>query len=150
MPDSGAHLQRTHRRQIVTRSNPRPFDGTVLRLCTASRGTTLLQIGRARGITPDHWPERATQPAIPPQSFLPDFCSRASSPTSVRPFATTRPFNSNSAAGYLAVSGNLKPTYVPELMPIRPSSVVSNWGIVRSLRTARTKTAPKTRVQTTT
>ena len=48
-----------------------------------------------------------------------------------------------------AVSGNLKPTYVPALSPMSASRVVSNSGIVRSRFTFLTKTIPNTSVQIT-
>lgn len=38
---------------------------------------------------------------------------------------------------------SLKPTYVPELIPIRPRSVALKSGIVKSLQTDETKTSPR-------
>src|SRR6266511_4844837 len=46
-----------------------------------------------------------------------------------------------------AFSGTLNPRYVPELMPIRPSSVALNCGISRSLYTEAMKITPRINVQ---
>src|SRR5438067_6577718 len=46
-----------------------------------------------------------------------------------------------------AFSGALNPRYVPELMPIRPSSVALNCGISRFLYTEAMKITPRISVQ---
>jgi hypothetical protein len=44
---------------------------------------------------------------------------------------------------HLGASDNLKPTYVPELIPMRPRSVALKSGIVKLLYTEATKTMPR-------
>src|SRR5436305_14317820 len=46
-----------------------------------------------------------------------------------------------------AFSGTLNPRYVPELIPMRPSSVALNCGISRSLYTEAMKITPRISVQ---